>query len=643
MDEKLIVEKPPEPPNKFNNRIIKCKLITILKNKNWLRPIQLRVKIINMVKTEAYFFFNQYIIKLLTSNSDFNFDKNTFERSVLFVLDKYTLIRDKDDEYLRIKKVYDENYKPIKNFKLGLLPNISAVTNPFNYISTEIITNIINHLRLNLNRFQKCYMKNFVDEEFKKYNLSKSILSSILNCILYNTNNKSDSLIIYSDKLKNLEQLEEILPIFKKLIDKFNNEIPEKIRGNTKIGNLKKNYVEILKYYYLMIKYLEDNNKKRFQLLPQLSLKYSYIRFDSRFISTIYDSFMIKEKRVGIKVFEKNYKKYYKRCFNFNKIKYNRNANPISFLTNGYSVCVNFETPIKNKHVNIVANEDIIEKNKINLDEEQKSKKFKRGLYDADNCYATEDFLNKFHTIGDDPGNDKLASTTSETGKTINITKGYYNEISHINKNNNKMKEYIKDCNMFDIYDELSNSCYRKTVKLEIYNKLIEVIRKYWDRIFKFYTLNRINKLDLDTYIYKKKAINKIARKIVPKNGKKHKFTIKSKLLCTENQYDQIIKKPTLIAYGKGNGKMTISNTKNSGPRGPVKTLAKRLSDLTMVVFVDENNTSQICPICQETKVIHPKIIKNNKITSIENYKLCYCNNNNKHPLNMDAHKLWFN
>ena len=46
------------------NRIVKCKLKTILKNHNWLPCIKNIVKNINMIKTEAYFFFNQYILYL---------------------------------------------------------------------------------------------------------------------------------------------------------------------------------------------------------------------------------------------------------------------------------------------------------------------------------------------------------------------------------------------------------------------------------------------------------------------------------------------------------------------------------------------------------------------------------------------------
>ena len=73
-------------------------------------------------------------------------------------------------------------------------------------------------------------------------------------------------------------------------------------------------------------------------------------------------------------------------------------------------------------------------------------------------------------------------------------------------------------------------------------------------------------------------------------------------------------------------------------------------------MLTDEYNTSQICPICNECKIIHPKInIKYNKTVKIndiktkveitretENYRLCYCDSNKNHPHNEGYHKLWF-
>ncbi len=42
--------------------------------------------------------------------------------------------------------------------------------------------------------------------------------------------------------------------------------------------------------------------------------------------------------------------------------------------------------------------------------------------------------------------------------------------------------------------------------------------------------------------------------------------------------------------------------------KGPIKTLAKELSKVSLVVLIDEYNTSKVCPICQECKLTFPKI-----------------------------------
>ena len=89
-----------------DNKIIKCKLITILKNPDWLPFIKEKVEIVNMIKLEAYFFFNQYILTQI-NNDLFSFDKNTLERSVLFVLNNHSSIRNKDGiEKIIIKESY---------------------------------------------------------------------------------------------------------------------------------------------------------------------------------------------------------------------------------------------------------------------------------------------------------------------------------------------------------------------------------------------------------------------------------------------------------------------------------------------------------------------------------------------------------
>ncbi len=113
------------------NRIVKCKLKTILKNQNWLNHIKNIVKNINMIKTESYFFFNQYILYLLANNEDIKFDKTTIERSTLFVLNMQDSIRYKDDEYYKLEEVYNNSYKTLGKNKILEYANIKSVNNPF--------------------------------------------------------------------------------------------------------------------------------------------------------------------------------------------------------------------------------------------------------------------------------------------------------------------------------------------------------------------------------------------------------------------------------------------------------------------------------------------------------------------------------
>ena len=60
-------------------KIVKCKLKSILKNSYWLDDIKKTVKIINMIKMEAYFFFYQYILYLLQNKKKLHLEKILFQ------------------------------------------------------------------------------------------------------------------------------------------------------------------------------------------------------------------------------------------------------------------------------------------------------------------------------------------------------------------------------------------------------------------------------------------------------------------------------------------------------------------------------------------------------------------------------------
>ena len=518
---------------------IKTSLNSLLKFDSWNKLIKDHVDMINKIWFETCFFFNLYILYNLENNTCPQFDKVTIQRCTLFVLGMQKTIRIKDNEYINMNNIYRDKYLPIGNTTIKEYSKIKSIKKPFEFLSTQYMTNIENHAKLNFYKFQKKYLKAIVFAEFSKLNISKKIMYSILNCIQYHLNNNTTEICIRSKILLKFKDLKILVPLMKKIILNEKKNIPSIIINNITYSNLKANTNDVLLYYGKMIKYLEQEEKKRFSVLPQINFGYTYVKFESRYLSTIFDKWIedlqheakktniddIKNKyninfdlkKVGIKEFEKNYKDFYKKCFNFDKFNLSRkngiDDNPISISTNGHSVCILFEK----KKIEESKNNG---NKKINLDNNfidanKKEKQFKKGLFDADSCTATEDFLNKFNKTSIDPNNDVMLYCYDESGKRIKVTKGYYLEKSHIRINNNKMKKYIRNDKINLIYKEFSEIGHKKTASMMTYINFIKKFREHQDTLWYFYGQRKIKKLELDTYIHKKKAIHDIIRKIV--------------------------------------------------------------------------------------------------------------------------------
>ena len=255
------------PKKNVEYKSIKCKLKSVLKHDEWLPLIKKRVDIVNRIWLEAYNLFNLYILGKLNSNKVLNFDYNTIERCVLFVIGKSTSIKGrnidiklinkkiKNLEKILIKETNDEKqieinkeiqksqreieryleYKDLEIFYVNQFENleniqlekydIDSIKKPFEYISRQIMVNIKNHTSIHFNKFQKRYLKaqimNYycVFDIFSKLHIKKSHMYAILNCIKYHINNKVDILTIKSKELNKLKNIEELKPIMQKIID----------------------------------------------------------------------------------------------------------------------------------------------------------------------------------------------------------------------------------------------------------------------------------------------------------------------------------------------------------------------------------------------------------------------------------------
>ena len=92
------------PKKNVEYKSIKCKLKSVLKHDEWLPLIKKRVDIVNRIWLEAYNLFNLYILDKLNSNKVLNFDYNTIERCVLFVIGKSTSIKGRNIDIKLINK-----------------------------------------------------------------------------------------------------------------------------------------------------------------------------------------------------------------------------------------------------------------------------------------------------------------------------------------------------------------------------------------------------------------------------------------------------------------------------------------------------------------------------------------------------------
>ena len=100
---------------------------------------------------------------------------------------------------------------------------------------------------------------------------------------------------------------------------------------------------------------------------------------------------------------------------------------------------------------------------------------------------------------------------------------------------------------------------------------------------------------------------------------------IKTKLTAYfDDELKETLKnKPIMIAFGKGNGDITISNTKNSSSHGPIKRILYELSKFSLIILTDENNTSKLCNSCHK-ELNHVDVIEDiskKKIQIEENKK----------------------
>jgi hypothetical protein len=481
---------------------------------------------------------------------------------------------------------------------------LEQIDKPLTYAAKQLLVNIQTNIMMHYEKFQKKYLRARLQEYLhgEDVKIKKSVLAA-LTYYLQQSLNLGKALLktVKNNKLSN-GFYKKVRPHVQVLRDKIHCEIPETIQKPTK-GTLKNkdNTGLIVQYLHKMSRYLEDHRIPTFCCLPLPKLRRRHFVFEKYFLMGIYKKWKTNENRTVNKL-KDNFQTYYEEMFLTHK-KYRKlcdRAPPISYSTNGYSVTIMFPNSKEKK----TRRDKCIEKKeqqeqKKEVEKISKTKTVphpKKGnleprLYDADTLRMSEKQFDQYFVTSIDPGNSNMLTcanrikTGFERQETI-ISKGYYNDISHITKNTWKLQKMrMKNPLIRECEEELSlTSC--KSSYLRRYLDYVQVQVKYWKALWEHNLDMKIQKIKYDTYLHERMAVGKVCRQILNLNHSGD---------------------PHLIIFGKGNGNTTISNTRNTSSHGPIKRIAHALSRLVPVVLTDENLTSQLCHRCF-AKVSHPKM-----------------------------------
>ena len=571
--------------------------------------------------------FTTYILHSLNSNNDITINEKTILTSYRSIIDNVQNPRlpkrKKDDngkfieneinidinnrlEYDTITSIVNQYFKKVPS---SLNATYNNYTRPLGLDADAYYVNLKNHISLNFFKYQNRYLLNKMLIIFKD-KLTRDEIKFILFAIQIRINYNND--YIYSvekratrfNKIIN-KNINEILQFIKieqlniKTLIKSDLYIKDKVITNISYTNI----IYFLRYFKLILTFFNNNNMKGFPIVPQYDLKMGYIKFDVLSLSTIYNKW--KNKKLTIKEFSNNYKNYFNQMFNINIIfKKTLKRFPIvtSINTNGYTTNILFnkqqyENKIKKEKVDNKKEKIEIIKNDLEECYNKNIKDKKELLFDANELKSNSDYLNKYDIIGIDPGNSVMFDISTTSGLHFNIHKKYYYNISHITRNNKKLKTYQDNSNIKIVIDELNTTTY-KTHKLEEYIKYINCILDNWKKIFSYYTKNMIYKLKFDSYIHKNKAYARISKEIIKKVKDETQIYKKYKKYFNITVHNENKNKPLLFAFGSGNGDNSITNTKNSKPKGPIKKLMNELSKKQLVISTPEYKTSQLCSNC---------------------------------------------
>ena len=592
---------------------------------------------INKPILEGYYLFTIYLLYILKENKRMLINTTTIRRCMRHVLKDSDKSRSTGDavEDALILHVRNTFFNFSTDDRKDDFIKDKSSTKPMEYMANMLCSNIKLHIRNNFKRFQNKYLKCQLNRHIGNHQIAKSNINFIVYAIQQKINGNTSFSHKKEENIKKYNLLSEKLNIGKliesetKILKEY---IPNAISSNKELPAFADEYTfDYLRYFRYMLNDVIKCKIKRFSIIPHCVPKIRHINLDARSLCTVYNKWKQygKNNFITIPDFEKNFKMYFNEMFNIST-KYRKilveYPDVRSISTDGICVSITFEKlktvhyikqtkdeKEKVKQVKNNAKKDGNEKNKLDKAEKDKVKKpvellnFESiinsikyntlKMYDVATLETTDEYLKKFCIGGVDIGNEDMLDIHMENGLHFKVNKNYYNNVAHVICNKESMSKYISDSKMNEIYSEMSLE-HTKTTDITEFMKYVECVRKNWVAIWKFCESKSIANLKFDSYVYKQKAISRIAQEIVANVRNKNNVYPKHKEFFNEDKFNEDLKKPLLLAIGTGSGNITISNTKHSTPKGPLKQLIRELSKYCIVILVPEFNTSQICCEC---------------------------------------------
>jgi len=568
-----------------------------------------------------------------------------------------------------IREVFDKYFPQDKLIPNYTNCNDTCLTAPIELFSDAFITNIQNYTTYNYFKFQFRYLKFIVTRDFPELNKKQlvRITHYIQKCISISDDKE------FNYNIKNSSIDEDLYMKLKKRIDKIINDELKNItitrpsmsslNSNTYdykksfgfINILKSNTENIIKYFYKISNILTSNKEKGFNIIPQYSLDVHHINYDYRSLCTFYNKTFNQNLTIG--KFEHNFVDYFNELFDLGKVGIKMKKidfYPKLISTNGYSVSIIFAkkcTAIKKSINKPKKSKSNINTTKEDLETLGKGQPLISGLYDADNVFCTEKYLEQYNIIGYDINNKNMFVGIDEANRIYKVTKAEYNDLSNITCTTKSINEFINESGMNKIYEKLSTES-KCASNIKDYQQYTNSVLDNIVPIYKFYGSPKVLKLKQNRYINKRKAISEAIRKMVPykrkqgraKKRNKNEIKIENKKMdwrgvmvrrrngrprkkkkdpFFDAEIDAKLKgKPVMIMMGKGNGNITISNVRGTTIKGPIKTIINELSKKYLVILVDEFNTSKLCWTCKN-ELYHSEVINDISKNKIEKeYKL---------------------